>query len=34
MKIGDICTFLQKSKRQASYGEDKGKYPFYTSSNN
>lgn len=33
-KLGDICTFLTKSKRQASYGEEKGEYPFYTSSQN
>jgi type I restriction-modification system DNA methylase subunit len=30
-KLGDICDFLQKSKRQASYGKEEGKYPFYTS---
>jgi len=30
--LGEICTFLSKSKRQASYGENIGKYPFYTSS--
>lgn len=30
--LGEICTFLPKSKRQASYGENIGKYPFYTSS--
>lgn len=30
-KLGDICDFLQKSKRQASYGNKEGKYPFYTS---
>ncbi len=32
-KLGDICQFLQRSKRLASYGKDDGKYPFYTSSN-
>jgi len=32
MKIGDICEFLPKSKKQSSYGKDTGKYPFYTSS--
>jgi type I restriction enzyme S subunit len=32
--IGEICTFLPKSKRHASYGKVKGKYPFYTSSKN
>jgi type I restriction enzyme S subunit len=31
-KISEICVFLQKSKRKASYGSDKGKYSFYTSS--
>jgi len=31
-KLGDICEFLPKSKRQASFGKDNGKYPFYTSS--
>ncbi len=30
--LGEICTFLPKSKRQASYGEKQGQYPFYTSS--
>jgi type I restriction-modification system DNA methylase subunit len=30
--LGEICKFLPKSKRQASYGEKNGKYPFYTSS--
>jgi type I restriction enzyme S subunit len=33
-KLGDICEFMQKSKRQASYGKDIGKYKFYTSSTN
>lgn len=33
MKIKDVCEFLGKSKRKASYGNDKGKYPFYKSSN-
>jgi len=33
-KLGEICKFLPKSKRQASYGEKDGKYPFYTSSQN
>jgi type I restriction-modification system DNA methylase subunit len=32
VKLGDICDFLQKSKRNASFGEEKGKYNFYTSS--
>jgi type I restriction-modification system DNA methylase subunit len=31
-KLGDICEFLPKSKRQASFGKDSGKYPFFTSS--
>src|SRR3989304_8476311 len=31
-KLGDICSYLPKSKRQASYGKDNGKYPFYKSS--
>ena len=30
--LGDICTFLAKSKRKASHGNASGKYPFYTSS--
>lgn len=30
--LGDICEFLPKSKRQASYGNTSGAYPFYTSS--
>jgi type I restriction enzyme S subunit len=30
--LGELCNFLPKSKRQASYGEKHGKYPFYTSS--
>jgi len=33
-KLGDVCKFLPKSKRQASYGEKYGEYPFYTSSQN
>ena len=32
VKLGDICTFLPKSKRKASFGEITGKYNFYTSS--
>jgi type I restriction-modification system DNA methylase subunit len=32
--LGDICKFLPKSKRQASYGEKKGIYPFFKSSLN
>jgi len=30
--LGEICNFLPKSKRKASYGEKNGKYSFYTSS--
>ena len=30
--LGEVCKFLSKSKRQASYGEKQGQYPFYTSS--
>ena len=30
--VGEICEFLPKSKRHASYGNKEGKYPFYTSS--
>jgi hypothetical protein len=30
--LGEICKFLPKSKRKASYGEKQGAYPFYTSS--
>ena len=30
--LGEVCTFLPKSKRQASYGIKQGIYPFYTSS--
>ena len=32
VKIKDICEFQPKSKRQASYGTNEGKYNFYTSS--
>jgi len=32
VKLGDICEFLPKSKRNASFGKEKGKYNFYTSS--
>jgi type I restriction enzyme S subunit len=31
-EIGEICKFLPKSKRQASYGKETGKYPFFKSS--
>jgi restriction endonuclease S subunit len=30
--LGEVCKFLPKSKRQASYGEKQGQHPFYTSS--
>jgi len=32
VKLGDICEFLPKSKRPASYGNSTGEYNFYTSS--
>ena len=32
VKLGDICEFLPKSKRQASYGSQNGQYNFYSSS--
>jgi type I restriction enzyme S subunit len=31
-KLGDLCDFLPKSKKKASYGKLEGKYNFYTSS--
>ncbi|MEM3858321.1 MAG: N-6 DNA methylase [Candidatus Micrarchaeaceae archaeon] len=31
-KLNDICTFLPKSKRNASYGKNIGLYPFFCSS--
>ena len=31
-KLNDVCKFLKKSKRKASFGKDEGKYNFYTSS--
>ena len=31
-KLGDICTFLPKSKRPASFGKDIGDIDFFTSS--
>ena len=31
-KLAEICEFLPKSKRQASYGSPEGAYPFFTSS--
>lgn len=30
--IGEICEFLPKSKRNASFGKSEGSFPFYTSS--
>jgi type I restriction enzyme M protein len=30
--LGEICDFLPKSKRNAKYGADNGKYPFFKSS--
>lgn len=33
VKLGNIVEFLPKSKRKASFGQEKGKYNFYTSSN-
>ena len=32
VRLGDCCEFLKKSKRKASYGQQTGKYNFYTSS--
>ena len=32
VKLDDICEFMPKSKRKASFGKDVGKYDFYTSS--
>ena len=32
VELGDICDFLPKSKRNASFGQPMGKYNFYTSS--
>jgi type I restriction-modification system DNA methylase subunit len=32
VKLGNTCTFLPKSKRNASFGQSIGKYNFYTSS--
>lgn len=33
MKLMDLFEFMPKSKFSASYGSDKGNYPFFTSSN-
>jgi len=32
VKLDDICEFMPKSKRKASFGKDIGNYDFYTSS--
>ena len=32
VKLGDICEFMPKSKRKESYGNTKGKFNFYASS--
>jgi restriction endonuclease S subunit/type I restriction-modification system DNA methylase subunit len=32
IKLGDICEFMKKSKRNASFGQHTGQYNFYTSS--
>ena len=32
VKLGDVCEFLPKSKRNASFGQSTGQYNFYTSS--
>lgn len=32
VKLGDLCDFMPKSKRNASFGEEIGQYNFYTSS--
>jgi len=32
VRLGDICKFMPKSKRKASYATETGKYNFYTSS--
>ena len=34
VKLDEICNFLSKSKRNASFGSSLGKYNFYTSSDN
>ena len=33
VKLGDVCEFLPKSKRHASFGQSTGQFNFYTSSN-
>jgi type I restriction-modification system DNA methylase subunit len=30
--LGEVCKFMSKSKRQASFGNKEGNYPFFTSS--
>jgi len=32
--LGEVCSFLPKSKRNAKYGKKEGKYPFFKSSIN
>jgi len=32
VRLGDVCQFLPKSKRNASFGQTTGEYNFYTSS--
>ena len=32
MKLGNLCAFMTKSQRPASFGKAEGKYPFYSSS--
>lgn len=32
IKLGNLCAFMTKSQRPASFGKTEGKYPFYSSS--
>lgn len=32
IKLGNLCAFMTKSQRPASFGKSEGKYPFYSSS--
>jgi restriction endonuclease S subunit/16S rRNA G966 N2-methylase RsmD len=34
IRLSDLCYFLSKSKRKASFGKNEGKFNFYTSSKN
>ena len=34
IRLNDLCYFLSKSKRKASFGKNEGKFNFYTSSKN